>query len=174
MITKPLSEEKLLEPSFSGEDFEADSFEFLIKEGEVLKKNLKFSGTGRGKIFGKIMLMKGANLELNLQIGKVLKGEEMNLDLKAVLQEGATILARVLFDSPESGANIGQSLAFLKLGSAKVVAIPELFIEGKGVAAKHAVWIRSISGTDLAYLQKSGLDLKEAKEMIAQGFLAYE
>ena len=55
--------------------------------------------------------------------------------------------------------------------TAKIKAMPNLYIDEYDVIANHAASIGSISKEDLFYLMSRGLDEKEASKLIVLGFV---
>ncbi len=96
--------------------------------------------------------------------------------LKSVLRNAAQVRCNTLIKiEPEcNGVEARQSCKTLLLSnSARAVAIPKLEVESHDVSCSHGAAMSSIDEKALFYLSSRGLSLEQARQMMADYFVAY-
>lgn len=121
-----------------------------------------------------LLLTKKANLNSKIEIFHNAKHTESNLANYAISKDQATLLlnnnATIKKGCSLSVAH--QSTKGLTLSkTAKIKALPNLYIDEYDVIANHACSIGSINKEDLFYLMSRGMTQEEASKIIVMGYV---
>lgn len=135
--------------------------------------NLNEEGS-KVEIMNLLLLTKNANLDSKIEIFHNDKHTESNLSNYAISKDKAALLlnnnATIKKGCSQSVAH--QSTKGLTLSkSAKIKALPNLYIDEYDVIANHACSIGSINKDDLFYLMSRGMSQEEASKIIVMGYV---
>lgn len=125
-------------------------------------------------ILNVLLVGDNATLNSNIMINHLSKLTNSDFSNYAIAQGNATMVlnnnAKIIKGASKSVVH--QKAKGLTLSkTAKIKAMPNLFIDEYDVIANHAASIGSINKEDLFYLMSRGLEEKEASKLIVLGFV---
>ncbi len=135
--------------------------------------NLNEEGS-KVEIMNLLLLTKKANLNSKIEIFHNAKHTESNLANYAISKDQATLLLNnnATIKKGCSLSVVHQSTKGLTLSkTAKIKALPNLYIDEYDVIANHACSIGSINKEDLFYLMSRGMTQEEASKIIVMGYV---
>lgn len=126
------------------------------------------------EVIGRFRLSGEEKLELSIEIVHVAENTVAQVSLKATVDDKAQawIGGRVIVERTAKNTESFLEERILLLSSgAKAEAVPDLEIENNEVKCSHAATVGRIDEEQMFYLNSRGISEKEAKLMIAEGFL---
>ncbi len=140
----------------------------MVTNAQLVSENSKL--LHRGALIGK----NNEHYDVGTNIYHHGRGTRSDAEVRAALKDSSRAIMRgkiyVSRESIDSSANFsGNSLLLSK--NAKSNALPFLEIEGDGAQAKHSASITNIDYDQMFYAQTRGIDEKESKNLIVEGFL---
>lgn len=148
---------------------------FLLK-GENLKINISLSGE-KASCRVKIVYLSCNELNNNIlcDIYHNVPQTYSSQFVKGILAESGRTdyhgTIHIPFDSQKC-EGMQNHQAILLSDTASVICVPELEIYADDVKCSHGSAIGALDPSQLLYLQTRGIDLKEARKMLIQGFLS--
>lgn len=111
-------------------------------------------------------------LELQTNITHQAKNTTSNTIIRGILKDKASVEATnsIRINKGATNANGYLSAKILLFDDARGMVTPSLEIDENEVKAGHAATVGQINDEELFYLQSRGLSLKEAKNLIIEGF----
>lgn len=167
------------------EDFKKEKREIRVENGKeieyhlVPKGNLDF--TSRivldDKSKAKIFCLPQADDEkkINLHLEIVHQGKESfsRTTVRGIAKDKGKInlKGKIIIEKEASGSDAYLSDKFLLFDEGEVFSIPSLEIENSDVRASHEASVEEIDEEKLFYLASRGIDQKEGKKLMIEGFL---
>lgn len=154
-----------------------------LKKDQTKKITIEESGdysvtlAGEGAhvdIVGGFWLKNTEQLEVNVTIIHAARHTSADTMIRAVVDDAATATINgtiiVEKDAQQTNSFLNENILLLT-PEAHAHAIPNLEIEADDVKCSHAATVGTLDEEQIFYLQSRGIKAKEAKTMIAEGFL---
>ncbi len=136
---------------------------------------IPFAKVGEGKEWvGVVRAMAPGTYNLSVMAEHSARGTRGRITVKAVAAKGATVNIQGMIKIYKAAQQTDDFLELRVLTldpAARATAEPKLEIEADDVKASHAASVGPVDPEQLLYLQSRGLDEKQAKESIVDGFL---
>lgn len=127
------------------------------------------------EVVGRFHLMGEQVGRWNIEIIHAAPNTSSKTDIKGVVDGSARAfvdgIIKVLPSAVGTEAFLEERILLVS-ENAKAEATPNLEIETDEVHCSHAATVGKIDEEEIFYLQSRGIDLKQAKDMIAEGFLS--
>lgn len=148
---------------------------YLINKPGKHEINLQLSNEGENlEWLGTINAREVGDYEINLLISHLVPNTFGRVVIKGVAENGARVkvkgLVKIAKQAQETDSFLSMKILLLDKNSS-AVAEPELEIEANRVKASHSASVGKIDEEQLFYLKSRGIEEKEAKNIIVEGFI---